>query len=155
MRILTKHMNINQNKPYDGIPQTKEEMERIRGEIGQLDTQKILEKAQKKNARIEMAQKMKRMFESEEFQAFWHIVNTGIKEVTNQSVTSIKGSPLGGQGYDPLGQLVQLNYIQGGLNVLETQELEKKSIEDDAKLELIDTLELEQKIKQVNQINNI
>lgn len=148
-------MTNNQDKPFDGIPQTKEDMERIRGEIGQLDTAKTLEKAQKKNARIEMAQRMKRMFDSEEFQAFWHIVNTGIKEATNQSVTSIKGSPLGGNGYDPLGQLVQLNYIQGGLNVLETQDLEKKSIEQDAQLPLINTQELEQKLKEVNQINNI
>jgi len=144
-----------QDKPFDGIPQTKEDMERIRGEIGQLDTAKTLEKAQKKNARIEMAQRMKRMFDSEEFQAFWHIVNTGIKEATNQSVPSIKGSPVGGNSYDPLGQLVQLNYIQGGLNVLETQELEKKSIEQDAQLPLINTQELEQKLKEVNQINNI
>lgn len=148
-------MTNTQDKPFDGIPQTKEDMERIRGEIGQLDTVKTLEKAQKKNARIEMAQRMKRMFDSEEFQAFWHIVNTGIKESTNQSVTSIKGSPVGGNGYDPLGQLVQLNYIQGGLNVLETQELEKKSIEQDAQLPLINTQELEQKLKEVNQINNI
>lgn len=145
-------MTNNDDKLFKGIPQTKEEMENIRGQIGQVDSAKTLEKAQKRNAKIEMAKKMIRMFNTEEFQNFWRMVNTDLREVTNQSVGSIKGSPQGGQGYDPLGQMAQINYIQGGLEILDSQTMTKQEIESLAKAEIIPTEELEQKIKEINQI---
>lgn len=137
--------------PYEGIPKSKEEMESIRGNIDQLDSAKILEKSQKRNTKIEMAKRMSRMFQTEEFIEFWKMVNTEMRTMTDQSVSSIKGSPQGGNGYDPLGQMAQINYIQGGIEILDSQMITKQQIESNAKAEIVPTEELEQKIKTINQ----
>ena len=146
--MKTKKTMIN-NEPQQSIPQTKEEMDKIRGQISQVDSKVLLERAQKINASTERAQKMVRMFNSEEFQEFWQLVNIDIEKQTNQGIQSIKGN---GTGYDPLGQVAQLNYIQGGLGVLESQRMTLDSIKEKAKRKLIPTEELEKKVQAINQI---
>ena len=91
------------------------------------------------------------MFQTEEFIEFWKMVNTEMRTMTDQSVSSIKGSPQGGNGYDPLGQMAQINYIQGGIEILDSQMITKQQIESNAKAEIVPTEELEQKIKTINQ----
>lgn len=143
----TKKM-MNKN-PQQSIPRTKEEMDKIRGEVSQLDSKALLEKAQKINASTERAQRMVRMFNTEEFQEFWKIVNEDMEKQTNQSVSSIKGN---GNGFDPLGQMAQLNHIQGGLSILETQKMTIETIKEKAKRKVIPTEELERKVQAINQI---
>jgi hypothetical protein len=133
------------------IPRTKEEMERTKEQIGNNITQETINKAYKINASIDKAKEMARMFKSEPFQAFWKLIHDDLKELTDRSVRDIKGSPGEKNGYDPFGQLVQLNIIQGGLELLESQEMQISVIIEQSKREPIDTTEMEEKLKVINQ----
>lgn len=139
----------NNEELANKIPRTAEELEEIKSNLNQDDTQKTLDKAYTQNERIGQCRKMTKMFETEEFQLFWETINVKMKEVVNVAVPFIKGDPKDTR-YDPLGQLVQLNNIQGGLEMLESQEIQKKIIEDLAKGEIINTEELESKLKIIN-----
>ena len=141
---------MNNQNIINKIPRTKEEMEKTREQIGQNITQETVEKAYKINERIDRSREMVRMFKSEPFKQFWKLIHDDIKELTNKSVRDIKGSPSEKNGYDPFGQLVQLNIIQGGLDLLESQEMQMAEIEQIAKREPIDTVELEEKLKIIN-----
>lgn len=143
------------NKPENvdrlqGIPRTAGEMDRIRSEIGNIDSQRTLDKAQTTNAKIERCRKMAKMFESEAFQEFWNLINIELYDLSNKSVIEIKGNVNQHTRFDPFGQMAQLNTIQGGLEALESQRITMKTIEETAKMKMIDTTELEEKIKILN-----
>jgi len=138
------------NAPFNGIPQTKEEMENIRSQVGQMDSKALLSKAQKINTNIELCKRMTRMFGTDEFKEFWRLVHDDVEKMTDGGVRAIKGHITDYQRYDPLGQLAQLNIIQGGLEVLESQAMTKEAIEQKSKKPEIDTTELEEKLKVIN-----
>ena len=140
---------INNEELAKSIPRTKEELEDLKSDIFQEETQKVLDKAYKQNEKINQCRKIVKMFDSEEFSLFWDMINTKMKEIVNVAVPHIKGDPKDAR-YDPLGQLVQLNNIQGGLEMLESQEIQKKIIEETAKGEYVEVETLEAKLKEIN-----
>lgn len=141
---------INNENVAKSIPRTREELEELKSDISQEETQKVLDKAYNQNERINQCRKIVKMFETEEFKLFWDAINVKMKEIVNVAVPHIKGDPKDTR-YDPLGQLVQLNNIQGGLEMLESQEIQKKIIEETANGELIEVETLEAKLKEINQ----
>lgn len=122
---------------FSSIPRTEEEMVELRKQVANKDLEKLVSQAHKHNARIDLAKRMMRMFESDEFKIFWEAVHTTFVQEMDHSVAGIKGSPetdgkSGAKRYDPLGQLVQLNNIQGGLEVLDSQAFQKAVFEKTA-----------------------
>jgi len=139
----------NNEEIAKSIPRTKEELEEIRIGLTQAETKKTIDKAHATNDKIQRARKMVKMFDTEEFQWFWEMIHDKMEELTNYSVREIKGESTQSR-YDPLGQLVQLNTIQGGLEMLDSQSIQKKIIEETAKGELIKVEELEAKLQEIN-----
>lgn len=118
---------------FKTIPRTPEDMAELEDKILKHDTEEVLAKAHKHNERIEAAKKIVRMFETPEFQRFWKIVHDDQEKEIDGGVRHIKGQQTETRFYDPLGQLSQLNLIQGGLEMLDTQtqqmEIWKKTAE--------------------------
>lgn len=141
-------------KLFQTIPRTKSEMDRIRESLFRKQGDQVIDNAHKHNARIEMAKRIAKMFQSEEFQHFWRIVFDEIKELSETSVSQIKGTPAKDQRYDPFGQLAQLNNIQGGLEMLESMDIQKRIFEETAKGEPINVEELKSKLQAINKIEH-
>ena len=83
------------------------------------------------------------MFESEEFQTFWKSIHTEMKSFIDTSPAHIKGNPF--------EKLEQLGIIQGGLQLLESQEVQMEIIRKTAQGEIVDTSLLEEKLRVINQ----
>jgi hypothetical protein len=145
-------MENKYTKALDSIPRTKEEMDEIRNAIDGSKSEVVLEKAYKHNERVERAKKIVRMFGSEEFQFFWNSIVVQMKDllISPDALKQLKGSPAKDQRYDPFGQLVQLNNMQGGLEMLESQEIQRKIFEETARGEVIDVDELKSKLPIIN-----
>lgn len=142
---------MNESELFGRIPRSREEMQEIEDIVARKDTKKILEKAYSSNARIENAKKMALMFGTDEFRAFWKAVNEDM-EVIDVGIRNIRGNPAKG-GYDPLGQLVQLNNVQGALEMLEAQNMQVEVIRKLAESETIDTEVLQAKIREMEGAN--
>lgn len=142
-------MNTN-DQNFESIPRTQEEMEAIKDSISKKNTETVTQKAFKHNERVEKYRRIAKIMDTEEFAEFWKIIYEDMKELISVSVSQIKGSPASGQRYDPLGQLVQLNNIQGGLEMLESIAIQKKIIEEVAKEKIINVEELKEKLSKIN-----
>jgi hypothetical protein len=124
------------------IPSTKEELENIRTGLSQQDTKTTLDKAYKQNERINQCRKMVKMFDSEEFQSFWKTVHDEMEKMLDTSPRHIKGNPF--------EKIDQLATIQGGLEMLESQTVQMEIIRKTASGNVIDTAELEEKMRIIN-----
>jgi hypothetical protein len=82
------------------------------------------------------------MFESDEFQSFWKTIHTEMKKMIDTSPAHIKGNPF--------EKLEQLGIIQGGLEILESQDVQMEIIRKTAQGEIVDTSPLEEKLKVIN-----
>ena len=132
----------NNNEVAKSIPRTKEELEEIKSGINQNDVEKILEKTYKRNEKVSLCRKIVRMFESDEFKYFWKSAHDEMKELLDTSPMHIKGNPF--------EKLERLSTIQGGLEMLESQEVQMEIIKTTAKGEIVNTEELEEKVRIIN-----
>lgn len=139
----------NNEDVLKNIPRTQKEMEDLSGKISSDNMEKAMEKGYKLNEKIEKARRMVKMFESEVFKEFWEIVHDEMKRMTETSVSQIKGDPSKEMRYDPWGQLVQLNQIQGGIEMLESIMIQKKVIEEMAKRDPMNMDELKAKLEAI------
>lgn len=124
------------------VPANEEALSDFLKDLRIKDTQQILDKALKRNDDIEQAQKMLRMFNTEEFKIFWKALVEDFKPIVEKSPLSIQGNPF--------EKLEQLGYMQGGMQMLESQEAVKDRYLQVAKLAKIPVEELEQKLKTFN-----
>lgn len=136
---------------FKSIPRSPEDMAQLQDKILNHESAEVVAKAHAHNKRIQSAKEMLKMFESDTFKRFWRIVHDEMIVATDGSVRSIVGNKQQGLMYDPLGQIAQLNNIQGGLELLDSQTMQMEIWVKTAEGDEIDVEELQSKFNQMRE----
>lgn len=147
-------MNNHMDKILGKIPRTEEEMADLKTRMFENDSQEVLDKSYKINDRIATAKKMLEMFESDIFKKFWKAIHDDMLVDVDGGVRSITGNNLNGMTYDPLGQIAQLNRMQGGIELLDAQTMQMEMFTAAATQDPIDVEEMKANLQNMKQFED-